>query len=229
MPSSQTWPTDPPQTRAEWVDARLRAAILTGQLAAGTRLHAERLASQWGVSATPLREAFQRLAGDGLVEIAPQRGARVAGLDRAKAAEYYELRLLLEPRALESSLREADAAFLDEVRRAITELEAVETSDSVETGFIAHRSFHQTLLSRCRNREMLRMCSVLQDQTQRFAANSMVVRHLIQHRALADAVLGGDNDEAVRLLTVHLQTSIGGPHPQDDALPSSAGAEPPES
>ncbi|WP_406430523.1 GntR family transcriptional regulator [Streptomyces sp. NBC_00631] len=226
MSSSQTWPTDPPQTRAEWVDARLRVAILTGQLAAGTRLHAERLASQWGVSATPLREAFQRLAGDGLVEIAPQRGAWVAGLDRAKAAEYYELRLLLEPRALESSLREADTAFLDEVRRAITELEAVETGDTVETGFIAHRSFHRTLLSRCHNREMLRMCTVLQDQTQRFAANSMDVRHIAQHRALAEAVLKGDIDEAVRLITVHLHTTIGATHPPGDDLPGSTAAEP---
>ncbi|MFJ9249669.1 GntR family transcriptional regulator [Streptomyces sp. NPDC101776] len=220
MSPSSTWPADPPQTRADWVDARLRMAILTGQLKAGTRLHAERLATQWGVSATPLREAFQRLAGDGLVEIAPQRGARVAGLDREKAAEYYELRLLLEPRALESSLRQADAAFLDEVRRAISELEAVGTADSVETGFSAHRSFHQTLLSRCRNREMLRMCTLLQDQTQRFAANSIDVKHIGQHRALAEAVLEGDIGEAVRLITLHLHTTVDAAHSPTGALPA---------
>ncbi|MCW8378676.1 GntR family transcriptional regulator [Streptomyces justiciae] len=201
MSSSGPWPDDRPQTRAEWVDARLRMAILTGRLEPGAKLHAERLASEWGVSATPVREAFQRLAGEGLVEIAPQRGARVAGLDHDKAAEYYELRLLLEPRALKSSLSEADEDFLDQVRRAAAELE---TAADLDAGFLAHRRFHQTLLSRCRNREMLRMCGILQDQTQRFAAHSIDLEHTNQHRALAAAVLAGDADEAVRLLAAHL-------------------------
>ena len=54
-----------PPTRAEWVDSLLRRAIVHGELAPGEKLYAERLAEQWGVSATPLRETFQRLAGEG--------------------------------------------------------------------------------------------------------------------------------------------------------------------
>lgn len=216
MSSTQPWPDDRPQTRAEWVDARLRMAILTGQLGPGAKLHAERLATLWGVSATPLREAFQRLAGEGLVEIAPQRGARVAGLDRDKAVEYYELRLLLEPRALESSLRAADAAYLEDVRRAAA---ALETAGDVETGFLAHRRFHQTLLSRCSNREMLRMCAILQDQTQRFAATSVDAEHTQQHHALAAAVLGGDVEESVRLITAHLSHTADTAHHVSEIAP----------
>ena len=72
---------DAPPTLAEWVDARLRSAILSGELVAGQKLRSEHLAAQWGVSPTPLREAFQRLAGEGMVAIEPQRGARVAAID----------------------------------------------------------------------------------------------------------------------------------------------------
>src|SRR5437660_1309254 len=62
-----------PSTRSEWAEDRLRQAILRGELRPGQRLHASDLAERWDVSATPLREAFQRLAGAGFVELTPQR------------------------------------------------------------------------------------------------------------------------------------------------------------
>ena len=80
-----------PPTRAEWVDSMLRRAIVHGELAPGEKLYAERLAEQWGVSATPLRETFQRLAGEGLVIIEPQRGARVAPVGVEQGVEIYEI------------------------------------------------------------------------------------------------------------------------------------------
>src|SRR5262245_36826481 len=106
-------PSSPPTTRSDWVEERLRGAILRGELEPGQRLHANGLAERWAVSATPLREAFQRLASDGLVQVLPQRGARVADLSVEDAAEIYELRLLLEPVCLRQSLERAD----DEHRR----------------------------------------------------------------------------------------------------------------
>src|SRR5260221_8530480 len=87
-------------TRSEWAEDRLRQAILRGELRPGQRLHASDLAERWDVSATPLREAFQRLAGEGLVELLPHRGARVGELAAHATPALYELRLLLEPLAL---------------------------------------------------------------------------------------------------------------------------------
>ena len=55
-------PQNVPATRSDWAEERLRAAILVGELEPGQRLHANDLADRWDVSATPLREAFQRLA-----------------------------------------------------------------------------------------------------------------------------------------------------------------------
>ena len=66
-----------PGTRADWAHQRLKAAILTGELAPGTKLVVDELSQRWAVSPTPLREAFQRLGGHGLVELTSQRGARV--------------------------------------------------------------------------------------------------------------------------------------------------------
>ncbi len=201
---------DAPPTLAEWVDARLRSAILTGELAAGSKLRGEHLASQWGISPTPLREAFQRLAGEGLVVIEPQRGARVAAIDAKEAADFYELRMTLEPKALRSSMAAADPAFHDDVGRTHLALES--TPRGVLAFLDAHRAFHLTLLSRCTNTQLLRMCTQLHDHTQRYQVTGTGLQRVgdpaAEHRALRDAVLAGDVETATDILVAHLAATL---------------------
>jgi DNA-binding GntR family transcriptional regulator len=64
----------------------LQGAILSGQLQAGARLRQEEVAAQWGVSQTPVREAFRRLESEGLVEHAPNKGIVVRGIPWAPPA-----------------------------------------------------------------------------------------------------------------------------------------------
>jgi DNA-binding GntR family transcriptional regulator len=202
-------PEEAPGTRAEWVDARLRAAILSGELTPGTRLRGEHLASQWGVSATPMREAFQRLAGEGWIVIEPQRGARVAAVDVDEAADYYELRLTLDPAALRSSMLSGDVRYLDEVERSYRRLAS---SRRGVAGLEAHREFHLTLLSRCANRQLLRLCTQLHDHTQRFQLSGAGLkrrgRPADEHRRLRDAVVSGDVELAAAVLVEHLSATL---------------------
>lgn len=81
---------------ADGARASLRAAILSGDLEPGARLGEVELADRLGVSRTPVREALRDLAADGLVEVLPNRGARVAQWSAADLDEIYELRALLE-------------------------------------------------------------------------------------------------------------------------------------
>ena len=196
-----------PPTRAAWVDQQLRRAILTGVLAPGEKLHGERLAEQWGVSPTPLRESFQRLAGEGLLVIEPQRGARVAPIDAAAAVDVYEIRILLDPAALRSSMRAAagDPSFAAEVAAAADRLERRHAS--ILAFHDAHRQFHLALVTRCPNALLRRQVAHLLDQSQRYhviAARAAGRDVRGEHRALATAVASGDARSAVRLLTTHL-------------------------
>ena len=79
------------------------------------RLSSSELAGRWSVSATPLREAVQRLAANGLVECVSQRGARVSEVSLRDVREVYGLRLMLEPMARERSLRRVDDAWRRQV------------------------------------------------------------------------------------------------------------------
>lgn len=202
-----------PPTRAEWVDALLRRAIVQGELAPGEKLYAERLAARWGVSATPLRETFQRLAGEGLVVIEPQRGARVAPVDANDAAEIYEMRLLLDPVAIERSVRAArgDASFAEEVRAALAATTA--RHRSLVAFHDAHRRFHLSLVSRCPNQRLLSEVAQLLEHSQRFqivgvGGGRREGDPAEEHRALADAAIAGRAADAAKALRRHLAATL---------------------
>jgi GntR family carbon starvation induced transcriptional regulator len=204
-----------PVTRAQWVDAQLRRAILHGEFAPGERLRVEHLAERFGVSPTPLRETFMRLAGEGLVVLEPQRGARVAPLDVEEATEVYELRLLLDPEALHRSIAAAIAAdaltdYAGEVEAAHKVLSGRHVS--IAAYHDAHRDFHLRLISRCPNRRLIAQVAQLMDHSQRFHAVGVATTRrsdpAAEHRAIATAAAGGHVAQAVSLLRAHLEATL---------------------
>ena len=93
----------------------LRELILAGSLAAGAKLGETELANRLDVSRTPVREALSRLAAEGLVEIVPNRGARVAKWSDHDLEQIFELRLRLEPYAVGLAVPRLTNADLDEL------------------------------------------------------------------------------------------------------------------
>jgi DNA-binding GntR family transcriptional regulator len=209
-------PATPPLTRADWVDDRLREEILVGAIAPGERIAVERLAIAWGVSATPIRESLRRLAGEGLVTLLPQRGARVAAVDARLASDVYGVRLVLEPMALRQSMiraarSESDhTAFVGDVTAARERL--LGPHDSTNEYYLDHREFHRTLLSRCANRVLVEQIEQLTDRARLFQLlGGAAVRrsdHRREHADIADAVIAGDADRAVDALTSHLLLTL---------------------
>lgn len=205
-----------PQTRVEWVYERLKQAIVSGELPPKMRLVAAELAQRWAISPTPLREAFQRLEGLGLVELNSQRGARVAPASIAEAEEIYELRLVLDPWALRRSLEQSDATHRAEVAAAYERfVEAASRGPFSDDPALleAHSAFHAMLLARCPSVWLRRLTSLLADHSQRYhllnACYSQQASELLaEHEGLRKAVLAGDIEQAVRLLTAHLQGGL---------------------
>jgi len=206
-----------PQTRSDWVYERLKHAIVSGELPPGGRLVAAELAQRWALSPTPLREAFQRLEGLGLVELSSRRGARVAAASVAEAEEIYELRLILEPWALRRSLEQSDDAHRAEVaaahKRLVELLTPVPSSDE-RLLLEAHRAFHIALLARCPSLWLTRLTSLLADHSQRYLLlnahySQRVSESMAEHEQLLEATLNGDIERAARVLITHMHGSLG--------------------
>jgi DNA-binding GntR family transcriptional regulator len=222
---------DLPITRNEWVAARLREGILSGELAPGARLKADTLAERWRVSPTPVRESFQRLAAGGLVDIDPGRGARVAQLSPKEMVEIYSIRLLLEPLALRLSLERRTPQWEREVHAAHDELRA-ELEAGVPDVFRfeeIHRHLHETLISRSGSPWLLRLYRTLNDQSVRYRLLSIGPRGgpaevLDEHERLVEDCLAEDNvDRAVESLYAHIRRTVDFLLPRLNSSDSDAG------
>src|SRR5947209_2096273 len=108
-------PLDPLSRR---IFETLRDRILQGELGSGQRLAVRELAESLGVSVTPVRDAINKLAADGLVVVSPRRGTVVASFSPRDVRELYDLRLMLEPGAAEV----AALQLSDDELRALREL-----------------------------------------------------------------------------------------------------------
>lgn len=99
------------------VTAILRKALLAGEFRPGEELSLTDTAARLGVSRTPVREAFQSLASEGLLELRMNRGAIVVGIDEKFIRDHFELRILLESEAvIRASQRQMDLAPLQKLQ-----------------------------------------------------------------------------------------------------------------
>ena len=99
-------------TKNDYVYAQLRTRILTGELEAGSVIGQARLASELGVSTTPLREAIRRLAAEGMIDLEAHRDARVTEVTADEARHLYQVRESLDPLATSLAARNRTGADL---------------------------------------------------------------------------------------------------------------------
>ena len=203
-------------TRATSVYDQLRADLLAGDLEPGSKLAIEALAERYDTSATPLREALNRLISDGLVERREQRGFVVAAISASDLAEITKTRCWLESLALRESIaahstewEEALVLAHHRLARAPRSLSDKRFEDNPEWEPL-HRAFHRTLISGCGSRWLLQFCEQLADQHHRYrrlsAPRAFAKRGVkSEHQQLMQAAIEGRADDAVALLCAHFE------------------------
>jgi GntR family transcriptional regulator, carbon starvation induced regulator len=212
--------TPPPETasRTEWAERELRSTIVSGELPPGARIRVEELAERWDVSPTPLREAVRTLAGEGLITLRAQRGARVAEVSAAEMEDVYATRMMLEPYVLRLSLERADDTWRAALERAWSDLQHAGAADPKGPLDLepAHGAFHNALLAACGSPSLLRICGQLQTQSLRFRVLTRASRpgglaaSQAEHAEMVAAALELDETRAMSLAAVHLGRTVMG-------------------
>lgn len=134
----------------EIVYRELRRAILNGMFTPGQMLRQEEVASQLGVSRSPLREALPRLEAEGIVVLNPRRGYSVATLDPKEIAEAFDLRCLLETELGRRSIErrvEADIARVYAIVSEMADQAALAEAADRSHWFELNTKFHNALLA----------------------------------------------------------------------------------
>ncbi len=204
-------------TLAAQLEEAIRLDIISGALEPGLRLRASDLTKRYGVSATPLREALQRLAAQNLVELGPRLGATVAPISKPELEDIYWLREQLEGVALQRSVQRSDPEWERRVTEAFRAFEqtqgtgpATSRADALAWSAV-HRAFHDSLYDNCNSPWLLRFISVLGDHSERYRMVSMRrgVRHSLQeHRDIFDAAMARDEGAATAALMRHLAGTV---------------------
>jgi len=194
----------------EEITQTLRSAVISGELRPGVVYSAPSLAAQFGVSATPVREAMLDLANEGLVDIVRNKGFRVTELSEKDLDELCELRALIEvPTVRRIASVGVPEAVLAELRVLAMEIEAAAARGDLIAHVTADMEFHLKLLALGGNRHLVETVRSLRARSRIYGLRSLADRDALvpsahEHALLLDLLAAGAVDAVEELMRAHI-------------------------
>jgi len=191
----------------------LRERILSGHYPPGSPLRQEQLAAEFRISRTPLREALRMLESEGLVSVAPGRGARVIAGDRQRLLAAYELREVIDGLGARLAAARGGPAAAERLESLIDDQRHALVPWQPRAYTSANIAFHQMILELSGNEFLVAQLPIVH-MTSRVFMPFEVVDHgratqaVDEHCAILAAITAGDCDEAERLAREHVHRTI---------------------
>jgi DNA-binding GntR family transcriptional regulator len=200
-------------TTPESVYRVLRAAILDGTVPPGGQLRERDIATDLGVSRSPLREAMTRLEEEGLIVKFPFRGAFVAEVSAQEVAEIASIRLLVEPYAGELALEALRGPERSRLTRTIEDLHRATEENDIPASIDAHLQFHRLFYDLSGHSVLRSLWNGWETKLRLY----LTVDHrsygdlhdiAVEHQRLAAVALEGDTEMFRQELAQHFQSAL---------------------
>ena len=192
-----------------------KGRVLDSTFAGGDLITEGEVAAALGMSRTPVREAFLRLEGEGLLRLYPKRGALVVPVSVGEVEAVMETRMLVERFALDKLLTAGPApAVAAEMDARIARQEEHAAAGDADGFAAVDREFHTVFVTAAGNPIVTGLYDSLRDRQQRMIITSLLTSAersasiLVEHRALAEAIRGGELERAKSVLTAHLRGTL---------------------
>jgi DNA-binding GntR family transcriptional regulator len=204
----------PPPTLADQAYERLREEIIRVDLPPGTLLREDELMKRLGIGRTPVREALQRLQGDGFVTVLPRRGTLVSDISLTDLTAIYEVRKHLESWASRLAAERAGRAEHAEARQLVAALAALEPDDDYEPLLDIDRRIHRFVYRSTRNLFLANTADqyhnlslrILHVAMKRFPALTPQLDDVVHdQRAVLEAICAGDAATAESVAIAHIE------------------------
>jgi DNA-binding GntR family transcriptional regulator len=201
----------PRQSLTSAVADKLRDQIIRGEIAEGTQLRQDAIATQYQVSRIPVREALRQLDAEGLIAIVPNRGAIVPALSPEDIEELFAIRALLEPEVLKLSiphLTEEDFSQADAIlRKYVSELKR---EDHVSGWGRLNWEFHSTLYARANQPRFMGIIRNVNNSGERYTRLQLYLTHGIkraneEHHKILELCRQRNVPAACKLLREHIE------------------------
>lgn len=192
------------QTLRESIADAIRDSILQGSLKPGIKISEPALATQFGISRTPVREAFRQLDSEGFLHIIPRRGARVAPISEKDVREFYEIKAILEGYAARLAAPRLSDQDLGKMEFLNEQMEKHHHQKEYKRVFHLHNEFHEVFLRACGNDQLYHLIKMLVGKFQRFRILLTIAGKsegsIAQHRGIIQAFRKRDPKEASELV-----------------------------
>jgi len=219
--------SNPPTQETELIQKRplkedifdvLHEKIISGTYKPGDWLRQDDIATQLGVSMTPVREALDLLVSAGLAERVPYRGVRVREMSTKDVVEAYGLRLFLEAVIAQEAARNITREQIAGLERTLDEMKKHETLKDVSTERRSSREFHSAIAEATKNDLLVKLYAVVSNAFPDWLLYEALFRYpeLIEdsmmstykeHAAIVDALKKGDADRAAQKSIEHVMES----------------------
>ena len=197
----------------ESVYLALEEEILSGKLKKGDSLTETSLSARLGVSRTPLRAALHRLAEEGLIEVAPNRGAVVVGIGDEELVDIYKIRIRLEGLASSEAAKRISQDDLKKLRDSVELSEFYIAKQDAEHLKELDSEFHNIIYKASGNRLLCKTLTELHRNIQFYRKRSLGVakrleKSIAEHREILTAIERGDAEAADRLTSAHIEAAL---------------------
>ena len=201
------------QSLEEMVYSRLEEEILSGELKRGEPLVELSLAKRLDVSRTPIRGALHRLSEEGLVELSPNRGATVLGINVDDLIDIYRLRERLEGLASSLAAQRITEEEIEKLTEAVDLAEFYMTKKDTEHTKELDTVFHSIIYKASGSRFLARTLSELHRKIKSYRKLSLSVpgrpeKTEGEHREILEAIKKGDSEMADRLTSLHVRRAL---------------------
>lgn len=195
--------------RADIIAEDLEERIFDGTYIDGDRLDEVRLAEQYGVSRTPLREALQRLARSGLVELIPRRGAFVRQPGPVELIEMFEVMAEFEAVCGRFAAKRISDEALADLRVANEKCQAAVDANEPDSYYTENEQFHKIIYRESGNRFLETETGMLHRRLQPFRRQQLRLRgrmaqSMSEHKAILEALEQGNSEAAANALRGHV-------------------------
>ena len=196
-------------TLRERIVESIRNAIVNGQLQPGTRIAEPELADKFGISRTPIREAFRQLESEGFISVVPRKGAIVASISPQDISNFYDLKMVLEGYAAHCAANVLTPADIGKMETVNRQMEAASHKKDLRRVLDLHNEFHDIFLRACGNEKLHAIVQNMVMQFQRFrlilAMPGKIEGSIRQHKEIIEAFRKKDPDLAGELVRKNAQ------------------------
>lgn len=200
------------KTLTEQAADAIRARIVDGQFEFGEALSEITLATELGVSKTPVREAFLQLKNEGLVEILPQRGTFVFRMTIEELRQLFEFREILECNSLRFALRDHPDSLAEALNAISERMSKISEERDARRFRVLDAEFHGELIAQSRNSFILSAYNIIALRVHAFRNrlpnDAQNWESLEMHAEIAKCVAARDSDGAIEQLKAHLRKSF---------------------